>query len=162
LYCYIVANCVSINYYLISEKGYEKIQQKLRGYEWVERLRTTALVAKKLSPDLDTVVQDAVKVINFMKSRALNIRLFAKLCDEMESDYNTLLLRCEVRWLSLYNYKLIHFSSHSSDYHGTRNSNYRRNNSNRNALRNTCRVQRHSMYEAVSLNAIMTHELQRL
>ena len=44
LYCYIVANCVSINYYLISEKGYEKIQRKLRGYEWVERLRTTALV----------------------------------------------------------------------------------------------------------------------
>jgi len=42
--------------------------------------------------------------------------------------------------LSLYNYKLIHFSSHSSDYHGTRNSNYRRNNSNHNALRNTCRV----------------------
>jgi len=34
------------------------------------------------------------------------------------------------------------FSSHSSDYHGPRNSNYRRNNSNRNALRNTCRVSR--------------------
>jgi len=43
LYCYIVASCVSINYYLISEKGYEKIQRKLRGYEWVERLRTTVL-----------------------------------------------------------------------------------------------------------------------
>jgi len=40
--------------------------------------------------------------------------------------------------LALYNYKLIHFSSHSSDYHGTRSSNYRRNNSNRNSLRNTC------------------------
>ena len=38
--------------------------------------------------------------------------------------------------LALYNHKLIHFSSHSSDYHSTRNSNYRRNN----ALRNTCRV----------------------
>jgi len=42
--------------------------------------------------------------------------------------------------LALYNYKLIHFSSHSSDYHDTRNSNYRRNNSNRNALRKACRV----------------------
>ena len=29
--------------------------------------------------------------------------------------------------LALYNYKRIHFFSHSSDYHGTRNSNYRRN-----------------------------------
>jgi len=42
--------------------------------------------------------------------------------------------------LPLYNYKLTHFSSHSSNYHGTRNSNYRRNKSNRNALRNTCSV----------------------
>jgi len=32
--------------------------------------------------------------------------------------------------------------THSSDYHGTRNSNYRRNNSNRNLLRNTF----HSFY----------------
>jgi len=42
--------------------------------------------------------------------------------------------------LAFYNYKLIHFSSHSSDNHGTQNSNYRRNNSNRNASRNTWRV----------------------
>ena len=45
-----------------------------------------ALVAKKISPDLHFVVQDAVKVINFIKSRALNTRLFAKLCDDVESD----------------------------------------------------------------------------
>jgi len=64
--------------------------------------------------------------------------------------------------LGLYNYKLIHFSSHSSDHHGTRNSDYRKNNSNRKASRNTCRVLRHSTYKAVSLNAIMTHESQRL
>ena len=59
-----------------------------------------ALVAKKLSPELNKVVQDAVKIINFIKSRALNSRLFANLCDEMESDHNKLLLHCEVRWLS--------------------------------------------------------------
>ena len=59
-----------------------------------------ALVAKKLSPELNKVVQDAVKIINFIKSRALNSRLFAHLCDEMESDHNKLLLHGEVRWLS--------------------------------------------------------------
>lgn len=59
-----------------------------------------ALVAKRLSPDLNTVVQDAVKIINFVKSRALNTRIFANLCDEMESEFKTLLLHCEVRWLS--------------------------------------------------------------
>uniref|UniRef100_H2YPP8 HAT C-terminal dimerisation domain-containing protein n=1 Tax=Ciona savignyi TaxID=51511 RepID=H2YPP8_CIOSA len=58
-----------------------------------------ALVAKKLSPELNKVVQDAVKIINFIKSRALNSRLFANLCDEMKSDHK-LLLHCEVRWLS--------------------------------------------------------------
>jgi len=66
--------------------------------------------------------------------------------------------------LALYTYRLIHFSSHSSDYHGTRNSNYRRNNTYCNALRNKCSVSTsyYSMYEAVSLNDVMTHESQRL
>ena len=59
-----------------------------------------ALVAKKLSPELNEVVQDAVKIINFIKSRALNSRPFANLCDEMESGHNKLLLHCKVRWLS--------------------------------------------------------------
>ena len=36
--------------------------------------------------------------------------------------------------LALYNYNLILFSSHSFDYHGTRNSNYRWKNSNPNTL----------------------------
>ena len=64
--------------------------------------------------------------------------------------------------LALYNYKLIHFSSHSSDYHGTRNSNYRRNNSNATHCATRAEFLHHSMYEAVSLNAIMTDESQRL
>ena len=54
-------------------------------------IQQEAVVAKKLSPDLNTVVQKFclckfVKVLNFIKSRALNTRLFANLCDEMESD----------------------------------------------------------------------------
>ena len=59
-----------------------------------------ALVAKKISPDLNALVQDAVQIINFIMSRALNTRIFANLCREMESEFKTLLLRCEVRWLS--------------------------------------------------------------
>ena len=58
-----------------------------------------ALVAKKISPNLN-VVQDAVKIINCIKSRALNTRIFANLCGEMESQFKTLLLHCKVRWLS--------------------------------------------------------------
>ena len=59
-----------------------------------------ALVAKKIPPDLNAVVQDAVKVINFIKSRALYTRSFANLCDEIESEFTALLLHCEIRWLS--------------------------------------------------------------
>ena len=59
-----------------------------------------ALVAKKLSPNLNVVVQDAVKIINFIKSCALNTHILANLCGEMESEFKTLLLHCEVRWLS--------------------------------------------------------------
>ncbi|XP_013773307.1 SCAN domain-containing protein 3-like [Limulus polyphemus] len=51
-----------------------------------------ALVVKKMSADLNAVLQDAIKVINFIKSRALNSRLFASLCDKMESNFSTLLL----------------------------------------------------------------------
>ena len=36
------------------------------------------LVAKKIFPDLNPVMQDAVKVINFMRSRTLNTRNFCK------------------------------------------------------------------------------------
>ena len=38
-----------------------------------------ALVAKKISPDLNAVVLDAVKVIKSIESRALNTRIFANL-----------------------------------------------------------------------------------
>ena len=64
-----------------------------------------ALVAKKLSPELNKVVQNAVKIINFVKSRALNSRLFANLGDEMESYHNKLLLHCEagLRTRSIFN-----------------------------------------------------------
>lgn len=59
-----------------------------------------ALVVKKIAPELNTVFFDAVKIINFIKSRALNSRLFKNLCIDMDSDYTSLLLHAEVRWLS--------------------------------------------------------------
>ena len=43
-----------------------------------------ALASKKISAELCVVLQDAVKVINYIKSRALNSRLFSNLCKEMD------------------------------------------------------------------------------
>lgn len=49
---------------------------------------------------MNDVLQDAVKVINLIKNHALNSRLFSNLCKDTDSNYTTLLLHAEVRWLS--------------------------------------------------------------
>ena len=59
-----------------------------------------ALAAKKISAELSVVLQDAVKIINYIKSRALNSCLFSNLCKEIDSEFSSLLLHTEVRWLS--------------------------------------------------------------
>ncbi|XP_067231521.1 zinc finger BED domain-containing protein 5-like [Chanodichthys erythropterus] len=56
-----------------------------------------ALASKRMSPKLHEVLNDAVKIINFVKSRPLNARLFKKLCG---SEHQQLLLHTDVRWLS--------------------------------------------------------------
>jgi hypothetical protein len=56
--------------------------------------------AKKIAPELNKVLQEAVTVVNFNSSRALNSQLFSKLCKAMGSDHDKLLLHAEVRRLS--------------------------------------------------------------
>ncbi len=48
----------------------------------------------------DSVLNQSVKMINLIKSRPLNSRLFGVLCQEMGSGHEQLLLHTEVRWLS--------------------------------------------------------------
>lgn len=59
-----------------------------------------ALASKKMSPVLHDVLNDSIKVINFIKSRPLNARLFRRLCENMGAEHTQLLLHTEVRWLS--------------------------------------------------------------
>jgi hypothetical protein len=59
-----------------------------------------ALAARKLPAILKTVLTEAVKVVNFIKSRATNSILFSISCNEMDSEHDELLLHTEVRWLS--------------------------------------------------------------
>lgn len=59
-----------------------------------------ALASKKMSPELNSILNDAVKAINFIKSRPQNARLFRRLYYSMGSEHTELLLHTEVCWLS--------------------------------------------------------------
>jgi hypothetical protein len=58
------------------------------------------LVAKNLSDRLHCSLQYVITAVNKIRSNALNDRLFRKLWDENDKDFNRLLLHTEVRWLS--------------------------------------------------------------
>lgn len=59
-----------------------------------------ALVAKRLSEPLQKILDEVVKIINYIKTRPLQSRLFSLLCKEIGSEHEQLLTHTEVRWLS--------------------------------------------------------------
>ncbi|CAG9790709.1 unnamed protein product [Diatraea saccharalis] len=59
-----------------------------------------ALASKTLPQSLCQILNSAIKIINYIKSSALNSRLFTLLCEDLDSDHKVLLFRTEVRWLS--------------------------------------------------------------
>ncbi|KAG6932310.1 zinc finger BED-type containing 5 [Chelydra serpentina] len=59
-----------------------------------------ALATQDMQADLKQVLDEAVKIISFVKGHPLNARLFSQLCDEMGSDYTHLLFHTELRCLS--------------------------------------------------------------
>ena len=63
-------------------------------------LHRYALAAKTLPPSLKEVLSVCVKVVNFVRSRAINHRIFKVLCQDLGSDHVVLLYHLEVHWLS--------------------------------------------------------------
>lgn len=59
-----------------------------------------ALAAKTLPSELKEVLDDTVKMVNFVKLSDLISRLFKLLCSDLDSVHETLLYHTEVRWLS--------------------------------------------------------------
>jgi hypothetical protein len=64
-------------------------------------LHRHALASKTLPTDLKEIMTTAVKVVNFIRSRALHHRLFKVLCQEMGAEHEVLLYYTEVRCLSI-------------------------------------------------------------
>ena len=83
-------------------KGFVTLaKEKNSNVKWTHCIiHREALASKKMSPQLHDVLNCSIKVINFIKSRPLNSRLFRLLCKKMEAEHTQLLLHTEVRWLS--------------------------------------------------------------
>jgi hypothetical protein len=101
------ANCVGIctdgaAALTIHKKGFQaEVQQICPHVNSIHCIiHREALASRDLEPKLRSVLQEAVKVLKFVKPRPLNSRLFAVLCEEMQADHKPLLLHSEVRWLS--------------------------------------------------------------
>jgi hypothetical protein len=58
------------------------------------------LATKEMQPELYSILNDAIQILNLIKSRAPNARMFLKVCEEMSSEHQDLLFHSEVRWLS--------------------------------------------------------------
>jgi hypothetical protein len=63
-------------------------------------LHRNALASKHLSPRLKSAMDTAVQAVRFIRSRALNHRLFKIFCQEVGAAHGVLLYHTEVRWLS--------------------------------------------------------------
>ena len=59
-----------------------------------------AFCTKVLPAELMSCLNKIIKIVNFIKTSALNSRLFARLCEDVSSAHKCLLFHMEVRWLS--------------------------------------------------------------
>lgn len=63
-------------------------------------LHREALASKHLSTELNTTLNQTVKMINNIKSNSTHHRIFKRICYEMDIEHETLLLDADIRWLS--------------------------------------------------------------
>ena len=59
-----------------------------------------ALASKTLSPSLREVLDQTIRMVNFVKRGALNSRLLKQFCIDTDADHHVLLFHTNTRWLS--------------------------------------------------------------
>ncbi|XP_003747470.1 zinc finger BED domain-containing protein 5-like [Galendromus occidentalis] len=69
--------------------------------EWTHCfIHRQALACKSMPIELKNVMDSCVQVVNFIKDRATNSRLFKLMCEGTDADHHQLLFHTEARWLS--------------------------------------------------------------
>ena len=63
-------------------------------------LHRQALASKTLPDSIQTVLEQMIQIVNFIKAGALNSRAFKKQCSDMDADHLVLLYHTQTRWLS--------------------------------------------------------------
>lgn len=59
-----------------------------------------SLAAKNITPELNSVMNIIIKVVNYIKTRPVKARFFQKLCEELGAAHTSLIYYCNSRWLS--------------------------------------------------------------
>jgi hypothetical protein len=82
------------------KKGYQ-VRQMARHVNFIYSIiQWEVSISRGLETKLHSVLQKATNVVNVVKARPLNSRLFAVLCEETRADYKSLLLHSDVRSVS--------------------------------------------------------------
>ena len=85
-----------------SRSGFQKLVKdkppEVTGVHCV--IHRQALASKTMPPQLLEMISTIIKIVNFIKSSALNTLLFREPCEDMTASHQTLLFYTQVRWLS--------------------------------------------------------------
>ena len=82
-----------------------------------------ALASRTMTQPLKETLDTAIRLVNFVKASALNCRLFRRLCQDLESNYERLVFHIAVRWLSKGNMlnRLVHLLTEVTQFLQERN-----------------------------------------
>ena len=85
-----------------STSGYQSRVKKLapqaKGIHCI--IHRSSLASMTLPSSLQKVLESVIKIVIYVKTQALNTRLFKELCKDMNADHEVLLFYTLVRWLS--------------------------------------------------------------
>ena len=57
-------------------------------------------MSRTLSENLTEILDEVVKMVNFIKTKSAKLQVFKKICTNLDSQHKKLLLHTDVRWLS--------------------------------------------------------------